>query len=192
MCSGGPLPHTRFTLPAAREKRLSMPEIGEKERDYLFKELYKLKSNDLMSSLRSQSPLEYPQTYTVLPSPSAQSGVPYIRKRNRSLWFLSAQAVWSQKDAAWLPHLGLDPSTNLPLPHHFRLLLQLATAASIPVFFQLYWAAIVSPGRHGPVVWSQSSPSSHVVSVTGGIASQLYRGLKLIASPWLRARATAI
>ena len=39
-----------------------MPEIGEKERDYLFKELYKLKSNDLMSSLRSQSPLEYPQT----------------------------------------------------------------------------------------------------------------------------------
>ena len=65
LCSGGPPPHTRFTLPAARERRLSMPEVGEKERDYLFKELYKLKSNDLMSSLRSQSPLEYPQMYSL-------------------------------------------------------------------------------------------------------------------------------
>ena len=73
MCSGGPPPCTRFTLPAARKRHLSMPEIGEKERDYLFKELYKLKSNDLMSSLRSQSPLEYPQTHSPsvppLPSP---------------------------------------------------------------------------------------------------------------------------
>ena len=41
-----------------------MPETGEKERDYLFKELYKLKSNDLMSSLRSQSPLEYRQMHS--------------------------------------------------------------------------------------------------------------------------------
>ena len=32
--------------------------------DYLIKELYKLKSNDLMSSLRSPSPLEYPQTHS--------------------------------------------------------------------------------------------------------------------------------
>ena len=63
LCSGGPPPCTRFALPAARERCLSMPEIGEKERDYLFKELYKLKSNDLMSPLRSQSPLEYPQTH---------------------------------------------------------------------------------------------------------------------------------
>ena len=44
--SGGPPPCTRFVLPTARERHLSMTEIGEKERDYLFKELYKLKSND--------------------------------------------------------------------------------------------------------------------------------------------------
>ena len=44
-----------------------MPEIGEKERDYIFKDLYKLKSNDLMSSLRSQSPLEYPETHSPPP-----------------------------------------------------------------------------------------------------------------------------
>ena len=63
-CSGGPSTHTRFALPAARERRLSMPEIGEKERDFLFKELYKFKSDDFMSSLRSQSPLEYPQMHS--------------------------------------------------------------------------------------------------------------------------------
>ena len=51
-----------------------------------------------------------------------------------------------------MPCLGLNPSANLPLLHHSRLLPQLATAASIPVFFQLYWATIVSLGRCGSVV----------------------------------------
>ena len=41
---------TRFALPATRERCLSMPEIGEKERDYLFTKLYRL--SDLMSSLK--------------------------------------------------------------------------------------------------------------------------------------------
>ena len=61
-----PPPHAHllgWKCPPPEERRLSMPETGEKEKDYLFKELYKLKSNDLMSSLRSQSPLEYPQMY---------------------------------------------------------------------------------------------------------------------------------
>lgn len=53
---GGRPPRTRFALPAARERGLSVPEAGEKDRDYLFKELYELKGNDLMSWLRSQSP----------------------------------------------------------------------------------------------------------------------------------------
>ena len=35
--------HTRFALPATRERRLSMPEIGEKGRNYLFKKLYRLR-----------------------------------------------------------------------------------------------------------------------------------------------------
>ena len=79
----------------------------------------------------------------------------------RSLWFFSAQAAWSPKNPAWLPCLGLNPSTNLPLLHHFQLRPQLATAANIPIFFQLYWAAIVSP-------WSQSFPSSHTGTITRG------------------------
>ena len=68
----------------------------------------------------------------------------------------------------WLPHLGLNPSAHLPLQPHFRLLLQSATPASIPVLFQLYWAAMVSLGRCGPMALSQSSPSSHAGSVTRG------------------------
>ena len=69
--------------------------------------------------------------------------------------------------ASWFS-LGLNPHANLPLQPHFRLLLQSVTPASIPVFFQLYWAAIVSLGRYGPMVWSQSSPSFHSGSVTRG------------------------
>ena len=68
----------------------------------------------------------------------------------------------------WLPCLGLNPSTSLPLQPHFRLLLQPVTPASIPVFFQLYWAAIVSLGRCGPMAWSQSSPSSYAGAITRG------------------------
>ena len=62
---------------------------------------------------------------------------------------------------AWLPRLGLNPSTNLPLQPHFRLLPHLATSASIPIFFQLFWAAIVSLGRCGPVVCCKLSKLSH-------------------------------
>ena len=46
-----------------------MPEIGKKERNYY-----------LFKSYTDWSSLEYSQTHTVLPSPSAQSGVPYLRK----------------------------------------------------------------------------------------------------------------
>ena len=74
----------------------------------------------------------------------------------------------------WLPCLGLNTSTHLPLQPHPQLLLQLVTPASIPVFFQLYWAAIVSLGRRGPtrgakhlqafmqVLYPQGFPPSYI------------------------------
>ena len=86
----------------------------------------------------------------------------------------------------WLPCLGLNLSTSLPLQPHFQLLLQSVTPASIPMFFQLYWAAIVSLGRCGPMAWSQSSPSSHT-ALQPGVASHLHHGLKSLPSPWLKA-----
>ena len=89
LCSGGPPPRTRFALLTARGRHLSMPEIGEKERYYLFKELYKLKNNNLMSSLRSQSPLEYPQTHSPsfppLPSLGYRTSEKEIEVRGSSL-----------------------------------------------------------------------------------------------------------
>ena len=93
-------------------------------------------------------------------------GPPYSFHQNRVVlsFLLQNHIVF----LLWLPCLGLNLSTYLPLQPHFRLLLQSVTPASIPVLFQLYWAAIVSPGRCGPMAWSQSSPSSHTGTVTRG------------------------
>ena len=77
----------------------------------------------------------------------------------------SAKAAWSSSTAA-AP--GFKSRASLPPQPHFRLLPQSVTPVSIPVFFQLYWAAIVSLGRCGPMAWSQSSPSSHAGPVTRG------------------------
>ena len=92
----------------------------------------------------------------------------------------------------WLPRLGLNPSTHLPLQPHFRLLLQSATPASIPVFFQLYWAAIVSPCRCVPMVWSQSSPSSHAGPVTRGSCFPVPSWVEFVPIPLAQSMATAI
>ncbi|KAF6073446.1 hypothetical protein HJG60_009570 [Phyllostomus discolor] len=57
------------------------------------------------------------------------------------------------------------------------------------VSFQLYWAAIMSLGRRGPMSWSQSSLSSHPGAVTQGTCpppSYIWVG-KLLPFPWLRA-----
>ena len=92
----------------------------------------------------------------------------------------------------WLLSLGLNPSAHLPLQPHFRLLLQSVTPASIPVFFQLYWAAIVSPGRCGPMAWSQSSPSSHAGPVTRGSCFPVPPWEEFASIPLAQSRATAI
>ena len=86
----------------------------------------------------------------------------------RTSWPSSFSSEPHSSPSLWLPRLGLNPSAHLPLQPHFGLLLQSVTPASIPIFFQLYWAAIVSPGRCGPMAWSQSSPSSHAGPVTRG------------------------
>ena len=102
--------------------------------------------------------------------------------------------LWSRVVSTflWLPGLGLNPSTHLPLQPHFRLLLQSATPASIPVFFQLYWAAIVSLGRCGPMAWSQSSPSSPTGPVTRGSCFPVPSWVEFGPIPLAQSRATAI
>ena len=92
----------------------------------------------------------------------------------------------------WLPGLGLNPSAHLPLQPHFRPLLQSVTPASILVFFQLYWAAVVSPGRCGPMAWSQSSPSSHAGPVTRGSCFPVPPWVEVTPISLAQSRATAI
>ena len=85
-------------------------------------------------------------------------GVPTLPKLHGPLSLLHQRGmVLSQ---VWLLRLGLNSSASLPLQPHFRLLLQSVIPASIPEFFQLYWAAIVSLG----MAWSQSFRSSHTGS----------------------------
>ena len=77
---------------------------------------------------RVLSRLSFPARSLLLPKPHGKREHP--------------KAAWSQK----IPHgchLGLNPSTSLPLQPHFWLLPQRVIPASIPVFFQVYWAAIV-------------------------------------------------
>ena len=83
------------------------------------------------------------------------------------------------------------PTANLPLQPHFRLLPQSVTPASIPVFFQLYWAAIVSPGRCGPMAWSQSSPSSPTGPVTRGSCFPVPSWVEFGPIPLAQSMATA-
>ena len=92
----------------------------------------------------------------------------------------------------WLPHLGLNPRAHLPLKPYFRLLLQLVTPTSIHLFFQLYWAAIVSPGRCGPMAWSQSSPSSQAGSVTRGSCFPVTSWVEFTPIPLAQSMPTAI
>ena len=60
------------------------------------------------------------------------------------------------------------------------------------LFFQLYWAAIVSPGRCGPMVWSQSSSSSHTGAVTRGSCCPVTSWVEVTPIPLAQSMATAI
>ena len=56
------------------------------------------------------------------------------------------------------------------------------------LFFQLYWAAKVSPGRRGPMARSQSSPSSHSGAVTRGSCFPVSSRVEVTPiPPWLKA-----
>ena len=115
---------------------------------------------------------------------------------------LASPATWQKgapqsciippKNPAWLLHLDLNLSARLPLQPHFRLLPKSVLPASIPVFFQLYWAALVSPGRCGPMVWSQPTLSSHAGTVTGGSCFPVTSWVEVTPIPLPQSMATAI
>ena len=125
------------------------------------------------------------------PDSHPSRGVPLLRQSCMVLSLLPAKAVWfSFPSTAATP--GFFPSANLPLQPHFRLLLQSVTPASFPVFFQFYWAAIVSLGRCSPMAWSQSSPSSHAGTVTWGSCFPVISWVEVTPTSLAQSMATAI
>ena len=152
---------------------------------------------------------------TVLPSPSAQSRVPYLRKRSRSLWFRlrvpsavspprgphSAKAAWSSLSSPPKRH---GPLSGMAAAPGFKFQCQSSSAAPFPtprtisytcqhfLFFQLYWAAIVTLGRCGPIAWSQSSPSSQAGAVTRGSCLPVTSWVEVTPIALAQSMATAI
>ena len=84
----------------------------------------------------------------------------------------SPQTAWFQQNLAVPMHMAVTPgfksrcefswASPFPTPP------QSSTPDSIPIFLQLSWAALVSPGRCGPMAWSKPPPSSHAGTVTRG------------------------
>ena len=118
--------------------------------------------------------------HAVFPSLSAQSRLPYLKKRSRSPYSCARQhqlcrchrvpTLSKPRGSLHQSHVVLSLvwllCLGFPLQPPFRLLLQSVIPASIPIFFQVFWAAIVSLGRCGPMAQSQSSTSSHAGAVT--------------------------
>ena len=102
------------------------------------------------------------------------------------------KAAWSQKNPSMAATPGFKSQCQSSSAAHFRLLPQSVTSASIPVFFQLYWAAIVSPGRCGPMVWSQSSPTSHAGDVTRGSCLPVTSWVEITPISLAQSMATAV
>ena len=98
------------------------------------------------------------------------------------------------------PH-GLPSTAAMP---GFKSQRQSSSAAPFPtpstisypcqhsLFFQLYWAVIVSLGRCGPMAWSQSSPSSHAGPVTRGSCFPVTSWVQVTPIPLSQSMATAI
>ena len=99
-------------------------------------------------------------------------------------------------------HMAL-PRVWLPCPG-FKSQCQSSSAAPFPtpptisytcqhsLFFQPYWAAILSPGRCGPMVWSQSSPSSLAGAATRGSCLPVTSWVEVIPILLGQSTATAI
>ena len=93
-------------------------------------------------------------------------------------------AAWSTLSMAAGPRFKSQRPSSFAAPF--------PTPPTLPVFFQLYWAAIVSLGRCGPMAWSQSSPRSHAGPVTRGSYFPVPSWVDVTPIPLAQSRATAI
>ena len=126
-----------------------------------------------------------------LPSPPKPCGplFPFIRTAWTSIYLLASEPRGSPSMAA-APRLKSQHPSSFAAP--FPTPPTVSYTCQHPVFFQLYWAAIVSPGRCGPVAWSQSSPSSHAGPVTRGSCFPVPSWVEFASIPLAQSMATAI
>ena len=141
-----------------------------------------------------------------LPCPSEPHGTLlfYFRTTWTFIYLLASEphgspiyfrAAWSTLSLLWsrvVYYFLQSRMVSSFLPQHLVVLPQSAIPASIPVFFQLYWAAIVSLGRCGPMAWSQSSPSFHAGPVTRGSCFLDQSWVEVTPISLAQSRATAI
>ena len=116
----------------------------------------------------------------------------YYRKDSPflSLEVPSPKTLWSSPSMAAGPRFKSQrqssPAAPFPTPP------TISYTCQHSLFFQLYWAAIVSLGRCGPMAWSQSSPSSHAGPVTRGSCFSVPSWVEVTPISLAQSRATAI
>ena len=112
--------------------------------------------------------------------------------QNRVVLSIHFRTVWPSSSMAAAPRFKSQRPSSFAAPFPTPPTVSYTSQASIPVFFQLYWAARVSPGRCGPMAWSQSSPSSHAGPVTRGSCFPVPSPVEFAPIPLAQSRATAI
>ena len=92
----------------------------------------------------------------------------------------------------WLPRLGFKSWCQSSSAAPFPTPPTISYTCQHSLFFQLYWAAIVSLGRCGPMAWSQSIPTSHAGAVTSRNCLPVTSWVEVTPIPLAQSVATAI
>ena len=114
------------------------------------------------------------------------------KEHPKTTWssFLSSKTAWSSHSMAAAPRFKSQHQSSSAAPHPTPPTITYTCQHSL--FFQLYWAAIVSLGRCGPMAWSQSSLNSHASSVTRGSCFPVTSWVEVTPSSLAQSMATAI
>ena len=111
-------------------------------------------------------------------TPEALGTLPHFRTAWSSTSVAAAPRFKSQHPSSFAAPFPTPPTISYTCQH--------------PIFFQLYWAVTVSPGRCGPMAKSQSSPTSLSSSVTRGSCFPVPFWVEFAPIPLAQSRATAI
>ena len=135
---------------------------------------------------RVLSPLFFLAKSLLLPKPRGKKEHP------QTTWssFLSSKTSWSSLSMAAVPRFKSQCQFSSAAP--FPTPPTISYTCQHSLFFQFYWAAIVSLGRCGPMAWSKSSPSSHAGAITRGSCFPVTSWVEVTPIPLAQSRATAI